>query len=123
MFDNFSLVCEEDILALMKEMPNKSCILDPLPTNLVKQRAESLVPLITRIINESLPSGVVPSKLKEAVVIPLLKKHELDCNNLKNFRPVSNLPFISKLPERVVLRQLQQHLFDNNLPGNKSIWV
>ena len=115
MFDNFSLVCEEDIFGLMKEMPSKSCILDPLPTDLVKQCAESLVPLITRIINESLLSGVVPSKLKEAVVVPLLKKHGLDCNNLKNFRPVSNLPFISKLLERVVLRQLQQHLFDNNL--------
>ena len=96
---------------MKKEMPNKSCILDPLPTDLVKQCAESLVPLITRIINESLLSGVV----KEAVVVPLLKKHGLDCNNLKNFRPVSNLPFISKLLERVVLRQLQQHLFDNNL--------
>ena len=114
-FDSFSLVCEEDIFALMKEMPNKSCILDPLPTDLVKQCAESLVPLITRIINESLLSGVVPSKLKEAVIVPLLKKHGLDCNNLKNFRPVSNLPFISKLLERVVLRQLQQHLVDNNL--------
>ena len=71
MFDNFSLVCKEDILALMKEMPNKSCILDPLPTDLVKQCAESLVPLITHIINKSLLSGVVPSKLKEAVVVPL----------------------------------------------------
>ena len=110
-FASFSLVCEEDVLALMKEMPNKSCMLDPLPTDLVKQCAESLVPLITRIINESLLSGVVPSKLKEAVVVPLLKKHGLDCNNLKNFRPVSNLPLISKLLERVVLRQLQQHLF------------
>ena len=122
-FASFSLVCEEDVLALMKEMPNKSCILDPLPTDLVKQCAESLVPLISRIINESLLSGVVPSKLKAAVVVPLLKKHGLDCNNLKTFRPVSNLPFISKLLERVVLRQLQQHLFWQQPTGNKSICV
>ena len=108
-FDHFSLVTEEDVYALLKDMPNKSCILDPLPTDLVKQCAENLVPLITRIINESLLSGSVPSKLKEAVVVPIIKKRGLDCNNLKNFRPVSNLTFISKLLERVVLRQLQQH--------------
>ena len=59
----------------------------------------------------------------EAVVVPLLKKHGLECNNLKNFQSVSNLPFISKLLERVVLHQLQQHLFDNNLLEiNQSVY-
>ena len=46
---------------------------------------------------------------------PLLKKTGLDQNDLKNFRPVSNLPFISKILEKVVLRQLQKHLNENNL--------
>ena len=56
------------------------------------------------------------SQFKQAVVTPLLKKPGLDPNDLKNFRPVSNLPFISKILEKVVLtRQLQKHLSENDL--------
>ena len=54
-------------------------------------------------------------QFKKAVVIPLLKKTGLDCNVLKNYRPVSNLPFLSKILEKVVLKQLQKHLSENNL--------
>jgi hypothetical protein len=53
--------------------------------------------------------------LKQAIVNPNLKKSGLDCNCLKNFRPISNLPFLSKILEKVVLSQLQKHLCENNL--------
>ena len=46
---------------------------------------------------------------------PLLKKPGLDIECLKNYRPISNLPFLTKLLEKVVLRQLQTHLVDNGL--------
>jgi hypothetical protein len=46
---------------------------------------------------------------------PLLKKSSLDPNELNNFRPISNLPFLSKILEKVVLHQLSQHLLTNNL--------
>ena len=46
---------------------------------------------------------------------PILKKPRLDANDLRNFRPVSNLPFVSKILERVVLLQLQSHLCTNSL--------
>jgi len=45
----------------------------------------------------------------------ILKKPGLDANDLRNFRPVSNLPFVSKILERVVLLQLQSHLCANSL--------
>ena len=57
----------------------------------------------------------MPSDLKQAYVTPLLKKQGLDQNKLANYRPVSNLSFLSKLLERVVLHQLQKHLNDNDL--------
>jgi len=46
--------------------------------------------------------GCFPAAFKEALVRPLLKKVWLDAGDQKNFRPVSNLPFLSKLLERVV---------------------
>ena len=46
----------------------------------------------------------------------LNQKHSLS----KNFRPVSNLPFISKILEKVVLTQLQKHLSENDLLQNQT---
>ena len=90
-------------------------MLDPIPTSLTKECLSDLLPLITRIVNSSLGSGVVPPQFTQAVVTPTLKKPGLDPNDLKNFRPVSNLPFISKILEKVVLTQLQKHLSENDL--------
>ena len=46
---------------------------------------------------------------------PILKKQGLDANDLRNFRPISNFPFVSKILERVVLLPLQSHLCANSL--------
>ena len=59
--------------------------------------------------------SIVPDSFKSAIARPLLKKHNLDANILKNYRPVSNLPFLSKPLEKVVLNQLNCHLSSNNL--------
>ena len=52
----------------------------------------------------------MPNALKEAIVKPLLKKPTLDHENLKNYRPVSNLPYIGKLIEKVAIDQINIHL-------------
>ena len=111
----FQPVTEEEIRKLIVESPTKTCMLDPIPTSLTKECLSDLLPLITRIVNSSLCSGVVPPQFMQAVVTPMLKKPGLDPNNLKNFRPVSNLPFISKILEKVVLTQLQKYLSENDL--------
>ena len=76
---------------------------------------EEVIPSITNIVNRSLQCGYVPTCYKKALIRPLLKKPTLDSNDLKNYRPVSNLPFLSKILEKVVLHQLKNHLFQNNL--------
>lgn len=73
-----------------------------------------LLPLITKIVNLSLALSHVPDELKEAMIKPLLKKLGLEFI-YKNYRPVSNLPFISKLIEIAVATQLIIHLKQNNL--------
>ena len=52
----------------------------------------------------------MPSKMKQAIVAPLLKKSTLDNDELKNYRPVSNLFFVSKLTEKVVAARLIAYL-------------
>ena len=70
---------------------------------------------ITNIINNSLQTGVVPPYFKHAIVHPSLKKENLDQSVLKNYRPISNLPFLSKVLEKAVILQTCKHLVKFNL--------
>ena len=67
------------------------------------------------MINLSLSAGEMPEDLKEAVLIPLLKKANLDPELLNNFRPISNLTYISKLIEKIVAKRLNLHMTENDL--------
>ena len=67
------------------------------------------------MVNLSLSSGQFPSSLKSAIVNPLLKKASLNPEVYKNFRPVSNLTFISKLIEKIIAKRLLAHLTENCL--------
>ena len=96
-FNEFTTVSEEYIRKTILAMPSKSCELDILPTNILKIVLDKYLPIITRIINISLANGVFVPQWKSAIVRPLLKKSGLELI-LKNYRPVSNLNFLSKLP-------------------------
>ena len=112
---DFTLVMPADVLKLISKSAAKSCGLDPMPTSLIKEHAATLAPTITQIVNQSLLTGEFPSELKQAVVTPLLKNTSLDPNILKHYRPVSNLHYISKIVEKVVAKQLSEHLLNNSL--------
>ena len=111
-------VTEIEIRNIIKLSPAKSCELDPLPTWLLKECIAKLVPTITDIVNMSLRDSLTPKSLKTAVIRPLLKKTGLDSDILKNYRPVSNLTFISKVIERVVSGRLNQQLIKNSMFGS-----
>ena len=78
---------------------------DPVPTWLVKSCLDVLAPSITEMVYLSLLSGGVPEIWRTAVVILLLKKPGPDFV-YKNFRPISNLSFISKVVEKAALQLL-----------------
>ena len=69
---------------------------------------------ITNIVNSSPSDCTFPDAFKHAVITPLIKKPSLPQDQLQNFRRISNLSFISKVLERVVFKQLNQHIMDNN---------
>ena len=73
---------------------------------------------LIQIINNSLLSGHFPETLKTAVIKPLLKKSSLEPSSLNNYRPISNLPFIGKIIEKVVYQQLSNYLTVNDLFDN-----
>ena len=111
----FKSVTQIEVKNIIKKAANKSCALDPLPTWMLKECVDLLLPSITNTINLSLLNGDVPSELKYAQIRPLLKKQGLDPEILKNYRPVSNLSFLSKVLEKVVAAELNEYLKGNNL--------
>ena len=114
-FATFQHVSTDLIANFIKSSSVKTCGLDPLSTSVLTKCLPRLLPVITDIVNRSLDEAFIPNSLKSALIIPLLKKTNLNTEDFKNFRPVSNLPFISKLIEKSVAVQLVQYIEDNNL--------
>ena len=110
----FELASPSEVCKHMHKLRCKKSALDPLPVDIYKECVELLVGVTTHIINTSLQEHTFPLKWKEALIKPLMKKHNLPCE-MKNYWPVSNLSIISKLTEKVVLDQLIKHL-DKNAP-------
>ena len=98
----FKCVGYQELLDIINHLASKTCELDPIPSWLLLDCADLLGPTIMRIVNLSLASSIMLPTLKQALIRPLLKKPSLDHQQYKNFRPISNLPFISKVIEKVV---------------------
>ncbi len=96
---------------MIKEFLNKQCELVFLPLSMLKECLPAVLTHITKIVNLSHSLGDLSDNLKMAIIRPLLKNLGLE-PVLKNYRPVSNLSFLSKLMEKipVVAKQFVDHL-------------
>ncbi len=105
-FREFQVVTEQEVGNIVDTSGKKSCELDSIPATILKSCKETLLPTFTDIINKSLETGCVPAQLKEAMLKPKLKKSNLEFEEYSNFRPISNLKFLSKIIEKTVLHNL-----------------
>ena len=84
---------------ILKSKP-ATCLADPIPTSMFLDCLDDLLPTMTQIVNDSLLSGSFPSVFEHAFVKPLLKMPTFDHSNIENYRPVSNLSFLSEVTEK-----------------------
>ena len=111
---HFIPVDEKLVLALITNLLNKtSSGIDNIFNKLLKQIKHIIVQPLTLIINQSLTSGIYPDKFKISKVTPLHKKD--DRTAISNYRPISLLPTMSKIIERVIHSQLYAYFNENNL--------
>ena len=108
---SFKPVTLQEVEKLLAQSPDKHCDLDPLPTSLLKKCSSVLLPTITNIMNLSLSEGTFPDLFKVSQVTPLLKKPSLDKEILSNYRPISNLSFLSKLAEKIVKKIVWSNIY------------
>ena len=103
------LECSEIISKLKITKEEKDCV----PVKLMVANRNVLAPIVSELINRSMTEGIFPETLKKASIIPIYKK------NLKtspaSYRPISKLPFVSKIFEKVIFHRLSQYFFENNI--------
>ena len=95
--DEFFEVDEEELVKMINNLSNKQCALYPIPTWLLKRIASLIAPFLVSIFNSSFKSGTVPQGLKLACVTLILKKPNLNQFERSSYRPISNVPVLSKI--------------------------
>lgn len=114
-FQQFELVTLAQLQEVVDHLKPVGSPYDPIPPLFLKEVFSTIGPTILTILNSSLTSGMVPKNFKDAIVQPLLKKPGLDTNDLENFGPISKLPFLSNVLEKIVYDQLISYLNAQNV--------
>ena len=97
-------------------------MLDPFPTKLLMSHLSYILDIILCIVNLCFSSCVFPTPCKSSIIFPLIKKQGLDPEILKNFRPVANLSFISKIIEKAIATQIHDYLINNDIVNFQSAY-
>ena len=105
-------------MKIIKSLNKKKSTSGFIPTWILHQSVHTLAQSLTECINYSLSGGFFPDELKLADVIPVFKKG--DPMDKKNYRPISILPALSKVFERLMYNQLSDY-FEPILVGNCSV--
>ena len=107
-------VNEQTVTRIIENIPAKnSCGYDDISSIFLKQIATSIIKPLTIVINQVLNNGIFPDKLKIAKVVPIFKSG--DCALTNNYRPISLLPVISKVIEKIIYTQLSLYFESNKL--------
>ena len=110
---HFDIVTVEELTKIISCMNKTTCKSDPFPTKLLFSHPTSIISIILHFINLCLTSGIFPQSCKSSIVLLLIKKTGLDQEILKNYRPVSNLSFLSKVIEKVISVRILKHIVAN----------
>ncbi len=111
----FTTIGQDELNKHITASKPTTCLLDPIPTKLLKELLPVAEEPLLNINNSLLSLGHVPKPFKLVVIKPLFKKPKLDPCELANYRYISNLPFMSKLLEKVVSAQLCSFLLKNDI--------
>ena len=114
----------DEVGRILSRSPAKSSSMDIIPTSLVLRCKPVFCEIIAYLANlNSFSDGRFPALFKQATVTPLIKGHSLDKSVPSNYRPISNLNFISKVLERLFLSRFQSHILKSpNFNSHQSAY-
>ena len=110
----FEHTTHEEIVKLIRELKlNKAAGSDGINSYIIKKTQYLIAPVLLRLFNKSMDTGIFPNALKIASIIPLHKGGSK--TEATNYRPISLLPIFAKLFEKVIKHRLTTHLDENNI--------
>jgi hypothetical protein len=113
--DVFTPVTVSDVTRVFNRLLNKTSAADPIPTSVLKEVSDLVVPFLTELFNRSLLAGYYPAEFKHASITRIVKNAGLNAASASLYRPISNVLVLSKMFERVVARQLGGYPQHNQL--------
>ena len=123
-FANFCVLSDNDVVKVINAMPCKFHCFDPIPLSYVKENLSCFITPLQHMLNQSLQSGIFPDELKHGSVIPIIKSQDSDWEMHNSYRPVTTLPFLSKLLEKAASLQITSYLQNENLiPQYQSAYL
>lgn len=109
----------ETIMEIIKKMQTNATSHDQINAEMIKLTLPETAEIITEIVNRSIATNTYPEVWKRALVRPIPKSNSLE--ELKDLRPISILPALSKVLERVVFNQIEKFINSENIiPPNQS---
>ena len=116
---SISPTTEQEVASALSNLdPSKRGGVAQIPASVYQRLAPTVVPCLTQIINLSLSTSTFPKIYKQALVTPIFKKGDPSLPG--NYRPISSLPILSKIFEKILNEQLIDHLNRNNLLSEKQ---
>ena len=104
----FNPVTEPEMIKTIDNLkPKSSCGIDRLSTKLLKHCKLELAHPIMLLFNKCIQAGTFPNKLKIAKVLAIFKKN--DIFKFENYRPISILPSVSKVFEKIMHAQIYEY--------------
>ena len=105
---DFTSLSENELRKIINDLASKSCENDIIPTKILKRYLDDFFPILYELVNKCMHAGLFPDSWKGAIIRPLIKKLGLKLIK-SNFRPVSNLVFLSKVLEKAFLLRFTSH--------------
>ena len=107
----FNECTPDEITKIISELQNDKA--SDIPIKIIKRSSKIIAPVLSKLINHSMQSGVFPDKLKIGRITPIFKKDDPEL--LENYRPVSTLPIFGKIFEKVIYERLCSFLTSHNI--------
>ena len=101
-----SVGCKEILDIVNKFNTNKA---SDISVRILKLHINILLPKLTLLMNDCIQSGYFPDELKIAKMLPLYKNGDVNC--LNNYRPISILPLLSKILEKLIYSTVVSHIY------------
>ena len=102
-----------EIISVISSLSNSAAGYDEIPASIMKQLIVYYVQPLTLLINKSIAQGKFPDELKLAKVLPIYKNE--DEQMIQNYRPISVLPFFSKIFEKIISIYITDFIEENGL--------